>query len=75
MGQIAKSDKWLTKYRVSHTKITVQSSRIQIRRNYFDILNYVKLLFLYLLCLLCLHLSGNLTLGAMESRLFVGDAL
>ena len=74
MGQITESDKWPTKYRVLHTKILRKLSRIQIQKNYFDILNYVKLLFLYLLGLLCLQLSGNLTPGASESRLPVGDS-
>ena len=45
IGQITKSHKQPTKYRVSHTKIPRKLSRIQIRKDYFDILKYMKLLF------------------------------
>ena len=45
MSKITKSHIWPTKYGVSHTKITGKLRRFQIRRNFFDISNYMKLLF------------------------------
>ena len=71
--KIGKSAKWVSKYRVWHIKITARPSRIQIWKNYFDNLKYVKLfIFLYHLCLLWRHLSGNVSSGATISRLSVG---
>ena len=43
--EMGKSAKWVSKYRVWHTKITERSSRIQIWKNYFDNLNYIKLFY------------------------------